>query len=115
MCSRSQARYQLTSSLSYNYIGERTNAPYGETITLGSKHEPAAGALPSYGLMNLRAGIKADDWSFNLFANNLSQQGERCSTRSRRSIFQDVRPLPAISSISHAPSVWILNYSFGRH
>ena len=27
-------RLELISSLSYNYIGERTNAPYGETITL---------------------------------------------------------------------------------
>jgi outer membrane receptor protein involved in Fe transport len=61
---------QLTSSLSYNYIGERTNAPYGETITLFNENQLLV-HLPAYGLMNLRAGIKSDDWTFNLFANNL--------------------------------------------
>jgi outer membrane receptor protein involved in Fe transport len=61
---------QLTSSLSYNYIGERTNAPYGETITLYNENQLLV-HLPAYGLMNLRAGVKSDQWSFNLFANNL--------------------------------------------
>jgi outer membrane receptor protein involved in Fe transport len=27
--------------------------------------------LPSYGLANLRVGIKSDDWTVSLFANNL--------------------------------------------
>ncbi len=61
---------ELNSSLSYNYIGERTNAPYGETITLYNENQLLV-HLPAYGLMNLRAGIKSSDWSFNLFANNL--------------------------------------------
>jgi iron complex outermembrane recepter protein len=61
---------QLTSSLSYNYIGERTNAPYGETITLNNMNQLLV-HLPSYGLMNLRVGIKSDDWTASLFANNL--------------------------------------------
>src|SRR6202142_1840532 len=61
---------QLTSSLSYNYIGERTNAPYGETITLNNMNQLLV-HLPSYGLMNLRVGVKSDDWTVSLFANNL--------------------------------------------
>jgi iron complex outermembrane recepter protein len=60
----------LTGSLSYNYIGERTNAPYGETVTLYNENQILV-HLPAYGLMNLRAGIKSSDWSLNLFANNL--------------------------------------------
>jgi iron complex outermembrane receptor protein len=61
---------QLTSSLSYNYIGERTNAPYGETITLNNMNQLLV-HLPSYGLANLRVGVKSDDWTLSLFANNL--------------------------------------------
>jgi iron complex outermembrane recepter protein len=64
------AALQLTSSLSYNYIGERTNAPYGETITLNNMNQLLV-HLPSYGLMNLRVGVKSDDWTISLFANNL--------------------------------------------
>jgi outer membrane receptor protein involved in Fe transport len=63
-------KLELTSSLSYNYIGERTNAPYGETVTLYNENQILV-HLPAYGLMNLRAGIKSGDWSLNLFANNL--------------------------------------------
>jgi iron complex outermembrane recepter protein len=61
---------QLVSSLSYNYIGGRTNAPYGETINLFNENQLLV-HLPAYGLMNLRAGVKSDQWSVSLFANNL--------------------------------------------
>jgi iron complex outermembrane recepter protein len=61
---------QLTSLLSYNYIGERTNAPYGETITLNNMNQLLV-HLPSYGLANLRVGVKSDDWTLSVFANNL--------------------------------------------
>ncbi len=61
---------ELTSSLSYNYIGERTNAPYGETITLNNMNQLLV-HLPAYGLMNLRVGIKSDEWTVTVFANNL--------------------------------------------
>jgi len=67
---RLSGNLELNSSLSYNYIGERTNAPYGETITLYNENQLLV-HLPAYGLMNLRAGIKSSDWSLNLFANNL--------------------------------------------
>jgi len=61
---------ELISSLSYNYIGERTNAPYGETITLNNMNQLLV-HLPAYGLANLRVGIKSDNWTASLFANNL--------------------------------------------
>jgi iron complex outermembrane recepter protein len=61
---------QLTSLLSYNYVGGRTNAPYGETITLNNMNELLV-HLPSYGLANLRVGVKSDDWTVSVFANNL--------------------------------------------
>jgi iron complex outermembrane recepter protein len=64
---------ELNSSLSYNYIGERTNAPYGETITLNNMNQLLV-HLPAYGLLNLRTGVKSADWSFNLFANNLTNK-----------------------------------------
>ncbi len=64
------AGLELISSLSYNYIGERTNAPYGETITLYNMNQLLV-HLPSYGLANLRVGIKSDDWTASLFVNNL--------------------------------------------
>jgi outer membrane receptor protein involved in Fe transport len=64
------AGLELTSSLSYNYIGERTNAPYGETITLNNMNQLLV-HLPSYGLANLRVGVKSDDWTASLFVNNL--------------------------------------------
>ena len=61
---------QPTSLLSYNYVGGRTNAPYGETITLNNMNELLV-HLHSYGLTNLRVGIKSDDWTVSLFVNNL--------------------------------------------
>jgi iron complex outermembrane recepter protein len=64
---------QLNSSLSYNYIGERTNAPYGETITLFNMNQDLV-HLPAYGLLNLRTGVKSDDWTVSLFANNLANK-----------------------------------------
>ena len=60
----------LVSSLSYNYIGERTNAPYGETITLFNMNQLLV-HLPSYGLANLRVGIRSENWTATLFVNNL--------------------------------------------
>jgi len=64
---------ELTTSLSYNYIGERTNAPYGETITLNNMSQLLV-HLPSYGLMNLRAGVKSEQWTATVFANNLTNK-----------------------------------------
>ena len=67
---------QLTSSLCpYNYIGERTQCSLRrESITLNNMNQLLV-HLPSYGLANLRVGIKsADDWTFSLFVNNLTDK-----------------------------------------
>ena len=104
--------YQLISSLSYNYIGERTNAPYGETITLFNMNQLLV-HLPAYGLMNLRAGIKADDWSFNLFANNLLNKEALLDTQPQINL----QTSAFTRYIVNQPRTYGLdvNYSFGRH
>ncbi len=104
--------YQLISSLSYNYIGERTNAPYGETITLFNMNQLLV-HLPAYGLMNLRAGIKADDWSFNLFANNLLNKEALLDTQPQINL----QTAAFTRYIVNQPRTFGLdvNYSFGRH
>ena len=102
---------QLTSSLSYNYIGERTNAPYGETITLNNMNQLLV-HLPAYGLMNLRAGVKADDWSFNLFANNLLNKETLLDTQPQINL----QSAAFTRYIVNQPRTFGLdvNYSFGR-
>jgi outer membrane receptor protein involved in Fe transport len=104
-------QYQLTSSLSYNYIGERTNAPYGETITLYNMNQLLV-HLPAYGLMNVRAGIKSDDWSFNLFANNLLNKETLLDTQPQINL----QTVAFTRYIVNQPRTYGLdvNYSFGR-
>ena len=102
---------QLTSSLSYNYIGERTNAPYGETITLNNMNALLV-HLPAYGLMNLRAGVKSDDWSFNLFANNLLNKETLLDTQPQINL-QTVAFTRYIVNQPRTVGVDV-NYSFGR-
>jgi iron complex outermembrane recepter protein len=104
--------FQLVSSLSYNYIGERTNAPYGETITLNNMNQLLV-HLPAYGLMNLRAGVKADDWSFNLFANNLLNKEALLDTQPQINL----QTAAFTRYIVNQPRTYGLdvNYSFGRH
>jgi outer membrane receptor protein involved in Fe transport len=104
-------QYQLISSLSYNYIGERTNAPYGETITLFNMNQLLV-HLPAYGLMNLRAGVKADDWSFNLFANNLLNKETLLDTQPQINL----QSAAFTRYIVNQPRTFGLdvNYSFGR-
>jgi len=104
-------QFQLISSLSYNYIGERTNAPYGETITLYNMNQLLV-HLPAYGLMNLRAGIKSDDWSFNLFANNLLNKETLLDTQPQINL----QSAAFTRYIVNQPRTFGLdvNYSFGR-
>jgi outer membrane receptor protein involved in Fe transport len=102
---------ELNSSLSYNYIGERTNAPYGETITLFNMNQLLV-HLPAYGLLNLRTGVKSDDWTISLFANNLTNKETLLDTQ------------PQINLQTAAFTRYIVNqprtigldvsYSFGR-
>src|SRR3984957_11768208 len=108
---RLTGQFQLTSSLSYNYIGERTNAPYGETITLFNMNQLLV-HLPAYGLMNLRAGVKSDDWSFNLFANNLLNKEALLDTQPQINL----QTAAFTRYIVNQPRTFGLdvNYSFGR-
>lgn len=102
---------ELTSSLSYNYIGERTNAPYGETITLFNMNQLLV-HLPSYGLANLRVGIKSDNWTASLFVNNLFNKEALLDTQPQINI-----QTPAFTRyIVNQPITYglDLSYRFGR-
>jgi len=64
----------LTGSLEGNYVGTRTDQPYGETITLTNINQYLV-HLPSYALANLRLGVAGSaGWSASLFVNNLTNK-----------------------------------------
>jgi iron complex outermembrane recepter protein len=63
-------KVSLTATLDGNYVGTRTDAPYGETITLENINQYLV-HLPAYGLANLRFGALGDNWTATLFTNNL--------------------------------------------
>jgi outer membrane receptor protein involved in Fe transport len=60
----------LTGSLEGNFVGSRTNQPYGQTITLENINTILV-HLPSYQLFNLRFGPTGDNWTAMLFVTNL--------------------------------------------
>jgi len=61
---------ELVGSIEYDYVGSRTDAPYGETLTLTNINSSLI-HLPDYGLFNLRYGVRADHWNVTAFASNL--------------------------------------------
>jgi outer membrane receptor protein involved in Fe transport len=63
----------LTGALEADYVGTRTDAPYGETITLTNIDQYLV-HLPSYALLNVRVGAAGEAWSANLFVNNLTNK-----------------------------------------
>jgi outer membrane receptor protein involved in Fe transport len=63
----------LTGTLEADYVGTRTDAPYGETITLENINQYLI-HLPSYTLTNLRFGVSGSAWSASLFVNNLTNK-----------------------------------------
>ena len=63
----------ITGSLEGDYVGTRTDAPYGETITLANINQYLI-HLPSYALANLRLGVGGSAWSASLFVNNLTNK-----------------------------------------
>jgi outer membrane receptor protein involved in Fe transport len=63
----------LFSSLEDDYVGSRTDAPYGETITLWNYNQYLI-HLPSYSLVNLHLGLMADKWTAALFIDNLTDR-----------------------------------------
>ena len=56
-------------NVTYSYVGSRYDLPYGVTVYLNNINETKIN-LPSYGIVNLRAGVRTADWSVALFVNN---------------------------------------------
>jgi iron complex outermembrane recepter protein len=72
--------HELTSAMSLfgnlegDYVGSRTDAPYGETITVTNINEFLI-HLPSYELFNLRLGLSgSENWRAALFIDNLANK-----------------------------------------
>jgi iron complex outermembrane recepter protein len=57
-------------SLEFNYVGSRTTAPYGVTITLLNVNDDLLN-MPAYELLNLRYGLRGDHWSATAFVTNV--------------------------------------------
>ena len=56
-------------NVTYSYVGSRYDLPYGVTVYLNNIEQTKIN-LPSYGILNLRAGVRAASWSVALFINN---------------------------------------------
>jgi iron complex outermembrane receptor protein len=56
-------------NMTYSYVGSRYDLPYGVTVYLNNINQTAIN-LPSYGILNLRAGVRAARWSVALFVDN---------------------------------------------
>jgi iron complex outermembrane receptor protein len=63
----------LNGTLEGDYVGTRTDQPYGETITLENINQFLV-HLPAYGLVNLRFGAVGSAWSAFLFVDNLANK-----------------------------------------
>jgi iron complex outermembrane recepter protein len=61
---------EAVASAQLSYVGSRTDAPYGVTISLLNVNQSMIN-LPAYELLNLRYGIKGDHWSATAFVNNV--------------------------------------------
>jgi iron complex outermembrane receptor protein len=63
----------LVGSLEGDYVGTRTDAPYGETITLLNINQYLI-HLPSYGLANVRFGVAGSKWTAMAYVNNITNE-----------------------------------------
>src|SRR5579863_5975014 len=63
----------LIGTLEGNYVGTRTDAPYGETITLLNINTYLL-HLPSYAFANVRLGLAGSQWTAMLYVNNISNE-----------------------------------------
>jgi len=63
-------KYRLIGTIEYDYVGTRTDAPYGETITLNNVNSVLI-HLPAYEIVNARYGIHGDTWAVTGFVDNL--------------------------------------------
>jgi iron complex outermembrane receptor protein len=63
----------LIGALEGDYVGARTDAPYGESITLININNLLI-HLPAYGFANLRLGVEGGQWTASLYVNNLTNK-----------------------------------------
>lgn len=61
---------RLIGSLEYDYVGSRTDAPYGVTISLLNADSSLI-HLPAYGIASARYGVHGDGWGVTAFVSNL--------------------------------------------
>jgi iron complex outermembrane recepter protein len=63
----------LVGTLEGDYVGTRTDAPYGETLTLENINTFLL-HLPAYEFLNARLGFAANQWTASLYVNNLTNK-----------------------------------------
>ncbi|MBV8341374.1 MAG: TonB-dependent receptor, partial [Gammaproteobacteria bacterium] len=63
----------LIGALEGDYVGTRTDAPYGQTVSLLNINTYLI-HLPAYGLLNARLGLAADRWTATVYVNNLTNK-----------------------------------------
>jgi iron complex outermembrane recepter protein len=56
-------------NVTYSYVGSRYDLPYGVTVYLNNIQQTEIN-LQSYGILDLRAGVRADRWSLAFFVDN---------------------------------------------
>ena len=56
-------------NVTYSYVGSRYDLPYGVTVYLNNINQTKIN-LPSYGIVNLRLGVRTSSWSAAVFVNN---------------------------------------------
>jgi outer membrane receptor protein involved in Fe transport len=56
-------------NVNYSYVGSRYDLPYGVTVYLNNIGQTQIN-LPSYGIVNLRVGLRTAGWTAALFVNN---------------------------------------------
>lgn len=59
----------LFGNVTYSYVGSRYDLPYGVTVYLNNIGQTAL-HLPSYGITNLRVGVRTASWTAALFVDN---------------------------------------------
>ena len=68
----------LVGTLEADYVGTRTDAPYGESITISPSSPDYINNLlihlPAYGFLNARLGFAGDKWTASLYVNNLTNK-----------------------------------------
>jgi iron complex outermembrane receptor protein len=63
----------LVGALEADYVGTRTDAPYGETITILNINQYLI-HLPAYALGNLRFGVAGSQWTAMAYVNNITNK-----------------------------------------